>query len=101
MEVDFYFLKELEPYKLYNKGEIMSKNIRYHINPVIGAPTICREINNCPYGGESGNENHFNTYSEAQEYSKEVFKKTHRQFPSNIEEDTNKIWRKIEAKRRV
>lgn len=73
----------------------------YHINPVIGVPTICREVNNCPYGGESGNENHFNTYSEAQEYSKEVFKKTHRQFPSNIEEDTNEILRKIEARKRV
>lgn len=79
----------------------MSKKIRYHINPVIGVPTICREVNNCPYGGESGNENHFDTYSDAQEYSREVFKKTYRLFPSNAEEDTNEIWREIEARKRV
>lgn len=39
---------------------------KYHINKN-GVPAVCRaKEGNCPYGGESGSENHFDTIEEAQ-----------------------------------
>lgn len=41
---------------------------KYHINPKTGVPTICRaKKGQCPYVGAFGTENHYDTYSEAQE----------------------------------
>jgi len=77
-------------------------NKKYHINPVTGVPTICRaEKGNCPYGGASGEENHFNTYSKAQKESQAIFEETYRRPSSRPVQDTNEIMREIEARRRV
>lgn len=68
----------------------------------MGVPSICRaEVGNCPYGGESGNENHFYTYSEAQKRSQEIFEESYRVLPSSASEDPNDIMREIEARRKV
>lgn len=80
----------------------MSKYRRYHINPVIGVPTICRaEFGKCPYEGESGHENHFDTYSEAQMRALEIFEETSSLLPSSLAEDKNEIMREIEARKIV
>lgn len=40
---------------------------RYHVNPATGAPGVCRNKDgNCPYSGRSGDENHYDTFGEAQ-----------------------------------
>lgn len=75
---------------------------RYHINPELGTPSICRaEHGNCPYGGASGSENHFDTYSEAQKYSQEIFEKTYRLLPVSIEQDPSQIMKEIEERKKV
>lgn len=75
---------------------------RYHINPDTGVPSICRAVSGrCPYGGDSGNENHFNTYSEAQKCSQEVFENTYRLLPASISQDPHKIMEKLEEMKRV
>lgn len=48
---------------------------RYHINPNTGIPNICRaEKGNCPYEGAFNSENHYDSYSEAQEASFEIMR---------------------------
>ena len=48
---------------------LMSK---FHINKH-GVPAPCKATKgNCPYGGDSGNENHFDTQEEAQEHAKKI-----------------------------
>lgn len=71
---------------------------RYHINPKTGVPSICRaEKGNCPYGGETGEENHFATYSEAQKRSQEIFKESYQILPSNNDDE---IMREIEFRKK-
>jgi hypothetical protein len=38
---------------------------KFHINPGSGTVSRCRASNKCPFGGESGHENHFDTPGEA------------------------------------
>lgn len=78
-------------------------NRTYHINPTTGVPTICRNrnIRNCPYSGETGNENHFDTYREAQLAAQEFFALTMELFSSNVEHDQNEIMEEIEKIRKV
>lgn len=74
----------------------------YHINPGTGVPSICRaERGNCPYGGVDGKENHFNSYSEAQIHSQQIFEKKYRILPINGIEDPERIMQEIEARKKI
>lgn len=71
---------------------------RYHINPKTGVPSVCRaDKGNCPYGGKSGGENHFTTYSEAQKRSQEIFMESYQILPSNNDDE---IMKEIESKKK-
>lgn len=84
------------------KGEIMNKKM-YHINPIIGAPTICRadRIEDCPYSGETRSENHFNTYGEAQTAAQEFFTLTYELLSSDIDHNVGEIMEEIETRKKV
>lgn len=75
----------------------------YHINPNIGAPTICRanRMEDCPYSGETGSENHFNTYDEAQIAAQEFFTLTYELLSSNIDHNFDEIMEEIEMRKKV
>ena len=46
---------------------------RYHVNPVTGEYGVCRaEKGKCPFGGTTGNENHFATEKEARKASEAI-----------------------------
>lgn len=61
---------------------------KFHINKH-GVPAPCKAIKgNCPLGGESGNENHFDTQEEAQEYADIENENEHGLLPG-IEQDNN------------
>lgn len=48
---------------------------KFHINKH-GVPAPCKaQKGNCPYGGDTGEENHFNTYEEAESYANEMNEK--------------------------
>lgn len=56
--------------------------IYYHINPATGVPSICRaKPGNCPYGGESGNANHFRSYSSAQAFAQKMLEEKYEVLP--------------------
>ena len=47
---------------------------RYHVNPVTGDYGVCRaEKGKCPFGGTTGNENHFATEKEARKASETIY----------------------------
>ena len=75
----------------------------YHIHPNIGAPTQQRanRIEDCPYSGETGRENHFNTYDEAQIAAQEFFTLTYELLSSNINHDFDEIMEEIEMRKKV
>ena len=55
---------------------------RYHINPKTGMPSVCHaKKGNCPYGGKSGEEGHYISYSMALAESQKAFEKEHRLLP--------------------
>lgn len=59
-------------------------SMKYHINPATGTPTICRAKERpCPYGGKSGKDNHYNTYSEAHIASQDMMESKHMLLPSS------------------
>lgn len=71
----------------------------YHVNPLTGAPNLCRaKKGKCPYGGSSGEENHFKTHSEAQRYSQELLEKQYSMLPSENSQD---VLNKINEKKRI
>lgn len=71
----------------------------YHINPETGVPSLCRAIKGkCPYGGASGRSNHFDTFSEAQSYSQEIFAQKYNVLPTSAGGEYLGI---IEEKRRA
>lgn len=75
------------------------KKRMYHINPDIGVPTLCRIVKGqCPYGGESGELNHFHTFSEAQEYSQRIFEQKYSMLSTSAGEE---LLNMIESKRKV
>ena len=48
---------------------------KFHINKH-GVPAPCKAKNgNCPLGGQSGNENHYNTYEEAEKVAYDLHEK--------------------------
>ena len=54
---------------------------KFHINKH-GVPAPCKaEKGKCPYGGESGDENHFDTLEEAQAYADKMNAATHGYLP--------------------
>ena len=56
--------------------------VRYHINPKTGMPSVCHaKIGNCPYGGASGSDMHFKTYSMALTQSQLMMEKEHSLLP--------------------
>lgn len=60
----------------------MSK--KYHVSTLTGLPGVCRaKEGNCPYGGKSGRENHYDTFSEAQRAAQEMSKNKHGILPIN------------------
>ena len=60
----------------------MSK--KYHVSSLTGAPGVCRaKDGNCPYGGKSGQENHYDTFGEAHEASQRLYSKSHDILPEN------------------
>jgi len=62
--------------------------IMYHINPKTGMPSICHaKHGNCPYGGKSGREGHFMTYSMAFVESQKRLEKEHALLPTNRKDD--------------
>lgn len=78
---------------------------KFHINSK-GVPARCNaKKGNCPFGGESGNENHFETHKEAYEFSKQLNEEKYGLFPGvdeiNIfeieEEDLENERKRIEA----
>lgn len=53
--------------------------LKYHINPKVGIPTICRaKDGNCPYGGP---ESHYDSFEEAQRVSQEKFESEYMVLP--------------------
>lgn len=55
---------------------------RYHINPKTGMPSVCHaQKGQCPYGGPSGNDNHFETYSMALAKSQTMLEDEHSLLP--------------------
>lgn len=73
----------------------------YHINPQTGVPSLCRaEKGNCPYGGQDGKENHFNSYTEAQIYSQKMFEEMYRILPIESVEDPRRLMQEIEGRKR-
>lgn len=57
---------------------------KYHINPNTGIPSICRAKNGqCPYGGNYGNENHYDTYSEALMNSQKELENNYKLLPAS------------------
>ncbi|HHT97118.1 MAG TPA: hypothetical protein GXZ90_04400 [Clostridiales bacterium] len=65
---------------------------KFHINKH-GVPAPCKaKKGNCPYGGESGNDNHFDTQEEAQAYADKANASEHGYLPEvNSEEDESYI----------
>lgn len=59
---------------------------KYHINPKTGIPSICRAESKCPYGGKTGQEGHYNTYSEAQQASQYYLGKVYEFMPGLMKE---------------
>lgn len=60
----------------------MSK--KYHVSSLTGVPGICRaKDGNCPYGGESGQENHYDTFGEAQKASQRLYRNDHDILPDS------------------
>ena len=54
---------------------------KFHINKH-GVPAVCKATKgNCPYGGESGSENHFDTQEEAQEHANKAHEAEHSILP--------------------
>lgn len=75
---------------------------RYHINPRTGVPSICRaESGKCPYGGDTGDKNHYNTYSEAQKKSQEYFEKMYNLLPASFTVDSEKLMEEIEENKKI
>lgn len=71
----------------------MSK-VKYHVNPFTGVPSICRaKKGNCPYGGASGYDYHYDTFQEAQAAAQEYMESNYGLLPveegfdAEIEED--------------
>lgn len=59
---------------------------RFHINPATGGISKCRaESQPCPFGGESGSENHFNSIAEAKVGYEQVMK--HVKIPTHSRQD--------------
>lgn len=57
---------------------------KYHVNPETGAPGICRaKDGKCPYGGISGTENHYDTYTEAQKAQEKILSVKHVLLPES------------------
>lgn len=57
---------------------------RYHINPKTGMPSVCHaQRGNCPYGGASGSEGHYESYSMAFEESQRRMSNEHKLLPAN------------------
>lgn len=57
---------------------------KFHINSK-GVPAVCKAIKgNCPFGGESGTENHYDTEKEAQLAADALHEKQHGILPSEI-----------------
>lgn len=70
---------------------------RYHINPKTGMPSVCHaKIGNCPYGGASGSDMHFNTYSMAFTQSQLMMEKEHSLLPLDDYGLSDDDWRKYE-----
>lgn len=58
--------------------------VKYHVNPFSGMPSICRaKKGNCPYGGASGDDYHYDTFQEAQAASQEYMKKNYELLPGH------------------
>lgn len=59
---------------------------RYHINPKTGMPSMCHaSLGKCPYGGISGNDRHFGTYSMALAESQNALEDEHSLLPSDVD----------------
>lgn len=75
---------------------------RYHINPKTGVPSICRaEQGKCPYGGKTGEQNHYDTYGEAQKKSQQYFEKLYNLLPNGIPNNSKEIMNEVESKLKV
>lgn len=70
---------------------------RYHINPKTGMPSVCHaRIGNCPYGGASGSDMHFETYSMALTQSQSMMEKEHSLLPLDDYGLSDEDWEKYE-----
>ena len=74
--------------------------VRYHISPKTGLPTKCHaQKGKCPYGGRTGNEGHFKSYSAALVEAQKILEKKHDILPfdtsdyssDKFEEEYNKL----------
>lgn len=75
----------------------MSGKKLYHISPNTGIPSICRATSGkCPFGGDSGGENHFNSFSEAQEAAQKRLEEMYDVLPKTSTEEIKEI---VEEKR--
>lgn len=73
---------------------------KFHINKH-GAPAPCRaKEGNCPLGGNTGSENHFNTLDEAQKYADNQNKEKYELMP-DVSKQTNEIKKSIKEKKLI
>lgn len=75
---------------------------RYHVNPMTGSPSICRaEKGRCPYGGSTGESNHYDTYSEAQKASQMYFEKMYQILPDALSVNENEVVKELKEKQKI
>lgn len=64
---------------------------KYHINKN-GVPAPCKaQQGKCPYGGEGGTENHYNTLEEAQEAAHAINAQEHSLLPKEMPKENNEV----------
>lgn len=84
---------------------------KFHVNPETGSVSRCRAVNGgCPFGGESGTENHFESIQEAkstfENSMKDSILKTHSKQSNSkeldeVQEELTKLtkdWKKLDSK---
>lgn len=75
---------------------------RYHVNPKTGSPSICRaDTGKCPYGGDTGQKGHYDTYGEAQKASQKFFEKMYEILPGAFNVNQEEVEKGLRENRKL
>lgn len=70
--------------------------VLYHINPYTGVPGVCHAVRGkCPYGGNTGLQNHYLTYEEAQKAADQMQADNFQKYSMCENEDRNRDWSEV------